>query len=479
MAYKHGVYVSQAQTSISTPVEAASGVPFIVGTSPVHTVNGKVNDPVLCYSYADAVLQLGYSDDWEKYTLCEAMYSHFKLYAVAPIIMVNVLDPDVNKSSVAASSLSVADGKIELPYETVKSSVIVKSADLSTTYELDLDYGVFYTGFNCAIELLDGGAIPEDVAALNIKYDVVTLTEIDKDDIIGGFDPNTKKSSGLELVDSVFPKFTIVPDLILAPGYSHDPEVAAVMAAKAESINGRFLAKALIDVDTSVVKHYADVPAWKSAQNITAKEQILFFPRIKLGDRLFHLSVQAAGLMAKVDNINDGCPAESPSNKKLQGNAAVLADGTEVLLDIEQANYLNENGVVTTLNFIGGFKLWGNYTACYPANTDVKDYMIPVTRMFGWVGNSIILSYWSRVDEKLTRRFVASVLDSLNIWLNGLTGEQKILGGRIEFLEDENVVTNLMQGTATFHVFITPPSAAQELSFILEYDVSYLSALFG
>lgn len=67
---------------------------------------------------------------------------------------------------------------------------------------------------------------------------------------------------------------------------------------------------------------------------------------------------------------------------------------------------------------------------------------------------------------------------TIAIWLNGLTAEEKILGGRIEFREDENPDTSLMAGKATFHVFMTPCSPAKHLEFILEYDVDYLSALF-
>ncbi len=37
----------------------------------------------------------------------------------------------------------------------------------------------------------------------------------------------------------------------------------------------------------------------------------------------------------------------------------VVADGSEVILDVQQANYLNENGVVTALNFYNGFVSWG------------------------------------------------------------------------------------------------------------------------
>ena len=161
----------------------------------------------------------------------------------------------------------------------------------------------------------------------------------------------------------------------------------------------------------------------------------------------------------------------------MQIDSAVLKNGIEVNLDLQQANLLNDNGVVTALNFIGGFVMWGNETACYPANTDVTDYFISVSRMFKWIAKSVILSYWSKVDRKLNRRLIDSIVDSCNIWLNGLSAEEKILGGRIEFLEEENSSTSLMSGKARFHIYVTPPSPAKQLDFILEYDVSYLSKL--
>ena len=91
--YFHGVSTRQNDTSISTPVTADSGIAFVVGAAPGHTVGGAPNDPIMCQSYAEAVAALGYSDDWEKYPICEAIYSQFKLYGVAPVVFVNVLDP--------------------------------------------------------------------------------------------------------------------------------------------------------------------------------------------------------------------------------------------------------------------------------------------------------------------------------------------------------------------------------------------------
>ena len=67
----------------------------------------------------------------------------------------------------------------------------------------------------------------------------------------------------------------------------------------------------------------------------------------------------------------------------------VLAGGTEVPLTLPNAEYLNSQGIVTGLNFIGGLRAFGNRTACYPANTDPKDAFIPIRRMMGLLQKSV------------------------------------------------------------------------------------------
>ena len=131
---------------------------------------------------------------------------------------------------------------------------------------------------------------------------------------------------------------------------------------------------------------------------------------------------------------------------------------------------------MTCLNFMGGYVAWGNYTGCYPTNTDVKDCQISVNRVFDWVGNTLIKTFWGYLDTPMTRRLIDTILDTCNIWLNGLTGAGIILGGRCVMLESENPQTNLVQGIVKLHIYLTPPSAAQEIDFTLEYDASYLTA---
>lgn len=465
----HGIYTEQVPTSLSAPVIADSGIIFAVGAAPVHTVDGTVNEPIMCYSYAEAVTAMGYSDDWVKYPLCEVIYTAFQLYGVAPIVLVNVLDPEQHKKSVKATEYALTEGQAFLPLEAVLDTVEV------TGYVLGDDYDLFYDGESLVLEVTGSGAIAE-AESLEVSYTAVDPTAVEMTDIVGGFDTKTKKNLGFELVDSVFAKYGIIVDLLIAPGWSHHSEVAAIMGAKAESISGFFEGRALVDVDDKEVTHYGDVPAWKKAKNLFSKYQIVCYPTVKLGDRTFRFSTQLAGLMSKTDAGN-GCPYESPSNKTLMIDTCVVGETEEALfLGVSEANYLNDQGICTAINHIGGYVAWGNMTACYPSNTDTKDFFIPVGRMFAWVASTLILTYWGKVDKPMTRRLIDNIIDSTNIWLNGLQAEEKILGGRVEFREDENTDVALMAGQMTFHVYLTPPSPAQEIRFKMEYDVAYLKA---
>ncbi len=384
----HGIYVTQQATAVATPNTANVGIPFVVGPAPLSSATGDtpatIGIPVLCTSYAEAVEQLGWSDDWEKYPVCEVIYSHFKLFSCQPLIINPVGTKDSSGDDYTASAAQVA--------------------------------------------------------------------------------------AGFEAVELCMSKFGIIPDILLAPGFSDQSTVASVMSAKAPAINGMFRAKAIVDIDAA--SYTAAVEA-KNKGSFTENE-IVCWPFVKLGDMKFHLSTIVAGRMASTDVSNGNIPYESPSNKSISGDGLCLSDGTEVELTHTQANVLNNAGITTALNFMGSFVVWGNYTGCYPTSTDVKDYFIPVARMFDYINNTLIKTFWSKLDKPMNRRLIDTIMDSCNIWLNGLVGGGYLLGARCEMDEAENPLTNLMAGIIKLHVYITPPSPMQELDFVLEYDASYV-----
>lgn len=489
MAYSHGIKVSEVPTSVLPPVEVSAGIPMIIGTAPVNMTDvSNVNKPVLCYTYAEAVASFGYvppADDSASglkkydYTISEFIKSQFSLFGVSPVVIVNVLDPTKHKTAATTNTVQLSSTRGEA---TISETGILPDSVELAEYVKGTDYEVaFDDDGNLVISSLtnsDGEFLCDVSTPLTFSAEKLDPSAVSADDIVGGVDVDGNKS-GLELVNDVFPKFRIVPGILIAPKYSSSPAVAAVMATKVANINEVFTAISIVDVPTDEVKLYSAVAEWKNNNNVVDERQICCFPMLELDGVVYHQSTQLAGLIGQVDGNNDDVPYVSPSNKAYQMTSQVLADGTEVILGQAEAAYLNGQGVVTALNFIGGWRCWGNRTACYPGNTDVKDAFIPIKRMFSWVGNSIIQTYWERVDNPMNRRLVDTFVDSINIWLNGLTARQYLLGGRIEFLAEENPETDLMDGKITFHVYLTPPSPAREIDFKLEYDTSYLEGLFG
>lgn len=488
MSYNHGVKVSEVPTSLLPPVQSSAGIPVIVGTAPVNMTDASnVNKPVLCYSYAEAVAAFGYVPAKEttgglkkfEYSISEFIQSQFGLFGVAPVIIINVLDPKTHKVSAATTSVTL-DAKTGAA--TIDETGILPDSVSLDSYTKDTDYVVAFDDEGklviTSVKGTDGAFKCETGKALTFTAEKVDPTKVTAEDVIGGVDTDGNKS-GLELVSECFPRFRLVPGLIIAPGYSSNAGVAATMAAKCPNINEVFKAKCIVDVPTDTVKNYSGVAEWKNANNITDASQIVCWPGVALDGTFYHMSTQLAGLIGKTDSENDDVPYVSPSNNNFQMTASVLADGTEIYLGQENAAYLNSQGVVTALNFIGGWKCWGNRTACYPGNTDVKDSFIAVSRMFSWIGNTLVQTFWSKVDAPLNRRQIDTIVDSANVWLNGLAARQYILGGRVEFLDTENPTTDLMDGIARFHVYVTPPSPNREIDFILEYDPDYIETLFA
>lgn len=115
--YLHGAY-GQIQ-AVGTKVAARSQNAIVyVGTAPVQTLEGgsaNVNRPILVNNIAEARKYFGYSEDWAKYTLCEAMHAHFEINAVGPLVLINVLDPTKHVSETGGNkSLTPANGRVTI-----------------------------------------------------------------------------------------------------------------------------------------------------------------------------------------------------------------------------------------------------------------------------------------------------------------------------------------------------------------------------
>ncbi|MFW5433704.1 phage tail sheath family protein [Paenibacillus apiarius] len=481
MSENHGVYVSEKPYTPPASEQENVTVPVVIGTAPIHLSKlsvPPVNTPVLLTSWGNGVETFGYSDDWKSFTLCEFMYSHFQLYKQSPVVFINVLDPEKHKTKSGPIDVEVIKNVAILNANgIIKNSVVVKSSDGATTYELDKDYTLTFDESGRLIVTTKQGGAAAAETSLKVEYEKLDPGAVKAADIIGGIDANTGQLSGMELIKQVFPRFQLVTGLLLAPGFSHDPVVAAVMNAKAALINGNFKATAITDLPASL--KYNELDEWKEKNNYTSPQQINTWPKVTRRGMVYHLSTHLAGVICKLDLESGGIPYRSPSNKSLEIDGAVQEDGTIVAIGPDEGKYINSLGIVTALNFIGGWVSWGNRTGAYPDATDPQSAFIPVRRMFNWWNNTIILTQWSKVDEPANKRLVEAVVDDLGIRLNGLQSSEYILGGWIQFAKEDNPDAATMDGKLVFRTAITPPSPGQELAFTVEYDAQMLSAIGG
>lgn len=482
MAYQHGVRVLEQATGVVAPIEGTAGLQVVFGTAPVNLAADPyavTNKPVIAYSWSEAVSQLGYSKDYAKYTLCESMYASFKLLGVAPVIFVNVLDPKVHKKDNEAATVKVENLQAVVKVPGILLDTVKVSVSGGDDLTVDTDY---ILGFNddghLVITLLASGT-GAAATDLSVQSTSIDPTAVDADDIIGA--SATGEEKGLEVLRQVYPKTGMTPGLIIAPGWSQNPDVGIVLAAKCEEINGYFTCEGFVDIDSSEdgCTAYTDLKEAKEDAGITSPHIMALWPCVAVGSQIFHYSAVMAALTAYIDANNDDVPSLSPSNKLVGITGTVLEDGTEVILDQVQANTVNSFGITTAIN-VNGWRTWGNNTAAYPATTDPKDRWFCCRRFFSWWGNSFILTYFQKVDDPMNTRLIESVVDSENIRGNAYVSAGKCAAAYIEYNEAENPVTDILNGKITFHQHLAPYVPAEDILNILEFDTDALqSALIG
>ncbi len=471
MAYMHGIRIKENPTSIPTPVTNEAGVPVIFGTAPVNMVSdpeGAVNKLFLCSSFAEAKAAVGYSDDYEAYTLCQAMDAFFKAFGVGPVVLCNVLDPAAHKASYS-ETLNVVDGQAV----STKKGIVLSGLTVGTLTE-----GTDYTA-----EFNDEGyvvftVLKSGVNSIEVSGNMIDASKVTEANIIGSYDAQTGVETGIELVRKVYPTFSLTPSLLLAPGWSHKPSVGLALAEKCTDVNGMFKCECVVDIDTDRAAKYTDAGTIKTESGFASEHMICVWPKVKYAGKTMYYSAIYAAMATYTDYNNDSVPNLSPSNRAIKVSAAVVEDGTEVSLDINQANELNAVGIVTALN-LNGFKAWGNNTAAYPDTTDPKDRWIACRRFFSWWGNSFITTYLTKVDNPANYRLIESIVDSENVRGNSLVSQGKCAGIKMVYSKDDNPIGNVLDGKIVFRQYLAPYTPAEDILNVLEFDPDMIESALG
>lgn len=447
---KHGINVTEDDGVQGNAAAPAYGAIVVVGTAPVHFLDdpsGAVNMPVIAKESGEVAKKLGYSTAFDNYTLCQMM-KLMEVFGISPVVFINVLDPAKHTKELDETGLKVEDCQAVLTKEGVLTGDLEIMDATGAKLEKDKDYILDRNGETVIITLI--GEKADGTETVKVKGKCLDVSMVADEDIIGGYDADTGKMSGMELIRRVYPATGYTPSLLIAPGYSHHPAVAAVMESKYEEINGCFRCEGIVDLDTEACRKYDDVAKAKEDLGVFSRHTYVVWSMAKIDGLIFHGSAVAAAVTQRMDQENDGIVSQSPSNRLAGIDAAVLGDGSEVLLDFAEADVVNEAGVACFLN-VNGWRLWGNATAAYPEDINKKAKFWNVRRFFTWRANKFIADYITKIDGNGDKRLMDSICDEENLRCNALVSMGVCAAASIRFLGvDENDNFMFMQSYAPY-----------------------------
>ena len=300
MSIKHGIYIQEEATDVQVAQTGSSSIQVVVGTAPVNMAENPsevVNVPILANSATEAMAALGYSVDFQKYTLCQTMYATDSnpCSRLRPVVYINVLDPAKHNKELAEAEYQVNQKQAVIEKEgIILEGLTVKNSTGDIELKAGEDYSAAFdstTGF-LTITMLAGGK-GAAATAIKVSGKVIDPSKVTKEDVIGAVDPSTGAETGAQVIRQVYPRLGIVPGLILAPGWSQIPEVGLALAAKAAKINGVYSAMALLDLDTAKAKKYTDTKSVKEESGYTSPFCYPLWPCDRVGEYILAKSAVA------------------------------------------------------------------------------------------------------------------------------------------------------------------------------------------
>ncbi|MDO5391031.1 MAG: phage tail sheath family protein [Eubacteriales bacterium] len=479
--YKHRIETEEKSTDISIVNETNAGIIFAAGTSAVNMASdpyGITNVPVMISGLAEAKAKLGYSDDLGSYTLGNTIQSNFVVFQNIPAVFVNVLDPKKHKKALAEKVCAVTEGIAKVVDKGILLDQMVVKKD-TVALVSGTDYIAEFEGDGSVSITLMENEKTKGASELKVSGTVIDPSMVTEDDVIGGYDLLTGKEEGLELVRRAYPMFGIPVSEITAPGWSRNPKVAGVMAAKTEEINGVRQAMALIDIDTQTYPKITDLGKAKSDLAINGRNCTLLWPMARRGAQVLDYSAVWAAAAHNTDAEYNNIPTKSASNELLNVTAPVTNGGTEdIIIDLTQAEYANSIGIVVMIND-QGVRAYGNNTAAYPNTKDPKDRWIPCRRGMNWYRNGFVQRYCDRVDDPTDYRKIESFLIDENILLNTWAGNRWIAGGKITYNESENPIEQILDGKIVFHTNIAFWTPMEHIVDVVEFDPNIIKNALG
>ena len=492
--YVHGAYGNLGESVVSN-ASTASTAPLIVGTAPVNLIRNYekadiINNPVRL-SNIGAKEIIGYSKDWNNFTLSEVLDAFFNNEKgnVGPIYVINVLNPDIHrKSEQTTKSLTFTNGTALIESDTI----------ILDTFALDdkvegVDYNLSYnmnTGKAVISSVDNSNKLKGTISASYYDVDTSLVTE---ENIIGKVSEEGVYT-GLQAGKKLHPLMNVITNILLIPKWSEIPAVYEAMVEFSQKINGHWFAFPLADIPvkdgSNAVDTISKAKEWAKNNGYNSFYSKVFWPKTKTNSgKIFNLSSVAAVEMLRTDSSHDGVPMESCSNKTIPVAAQYFGDSSKNQgFDQDKANELNEVGITTLVAWGGTYVLWGPHTAGFEAGEDgnAKDDIDPLAifdvniRMQEYILNHFQEKWGSTVDAPLDINLRDTILEEEQQFLDSLVAIGALIGNpTVEFIESENSTSDIMNGNFKWNFSSTPTPPAKALKAEVTYTDAGFTTFFG
>lgn len=500
--YKHGTYGEFSESVGGVVAETQSAFVY-VGTAPVNLIRGyagAVNTPILLRTFDAAKRLVGYSDDWTKFTLCEAIKLHFDNVSgnIGPIVVINALDPATHKKAEATTQqLTFANGRA-----TITSDTIILDTLVLADKEEGVDFSIGYD-FTKGQVIINSLGEEKLTGSVQATFSEIELTNFSEDDIIGGVTAGGVYT-GLGCVDLVYPEIGRIPSLIAAPGWSDKPEVYEAMLTAGQKINGHWDAFVYADIPlvnggakagTAKVGESRIGPGekvdtieaamtWQTDNGYTNERSKVFWPQMQdTAGRTYHLSALAAWQTMTVDATHNDVPMESPSNKALPVAKQYFGEGsTNRGFDQQRGNELNAVGITTGVYWGGQWVLWGPHTAAYKYGSvaDLRTVFDNTIRMMMYVTNRFQVEHALTTDRPMTRAMADSIKNREQEKADALVALGAFIGKPVvEFREADNSTAELAEGNFVWRFEGTPTPPFKSGMLMVAYSSAGFDTYFG
>lgn len=172
--YKHGIATKSNGTIGITQSKTAYSAQVIVGTLPINILKNPreaVNSIILLEDSEDLENIVGKTNEIEKYTAMQGVYASLEVHKVAPIVVINVLDPDNSQhvQAVVGKEYNVVNKMVIIEDTGVLLDKVVVSEN-ETTYKADDDYVASINSEGYLVVALTNDGAASSLQKLNISY---------------------------------------------------------------------------------------------------------------------------------------------------------------------------------------------------------------------------------------------------------------------------------------------------------------------